>query len=175
MLNAGDIRTTYYLFGQYRLLAESLLGTPYQASVLKLRVILRSTVTSAINARFSFLLETASFDLMTLIGQTASTAPELRGEPLRRIASTFELGPPSGNKNEYQRLMRIKIQLTCLLMAKGYDNLAMPPLTAWPMKTKVYLTQSEMISLPNHALITGNSLIEGSTSYICHQSKKSDA
>ena len=56
MLNAGDIRTTYYLFGQYRLLAESLLGTPHEARVLKLRAILRSTVTSAINADSPFCL-----------------------------------------------------------------------------------------------------------------------
>ena len=48
MLNAGDIRTTYYLFGQYRLLAESLLGTR-MARVLEIARYLRSTVTLAIN------------------------------------------------------------------------------------------------------------------------------
>ena len=75
---------------------------------------------------FSFLLETASFDLMTLIGQAASTAPEL-AEPLIDIASTFELGAPSGSeKTSTGGLVRIKIQLACLLMARGFDNLAMP-------------------------------------------------
>ena len=75
---------------------------------------------------FSFLLETANFDLMTLIGQTASTALEL-AEPLIGIASTFELGPPSGTeKTNTSGLVRIKIQLACLLMARGFDNLAIP-------------------------------------------------
>ena len=126
MLNAGDIRTTYYLFGQYRLLAESLLGTPYQASVLEIARYFKEYGHVGHQRGFSFLLETASFDLMTLIGQTASTAPEL-AEPLIRIASTFELGPPSGtDKTNTSGLMRIKIQLACLLMAKGFDNLAIP-------------------------------------------------
>ncbi len=72
------------------------------------------------------MLETASFDLMTLIGQTTSTAPEL-AEPLIGIASTFELGPPSGTeKTNTSGLVRIKIQLACLLMARGFDNLAIP-------------------------------------------------
>ena len=63
---------------------------------------------------------------MTLIGQTTSTAPEL-AEPLIGIASTFELGPPSGTeKTNTSGLVRIKIQLACLLMARGFDNLAIP-------------------------------------------------
>ena len=74
---------------------------------------------------FSFLLETASFDLMTLIGQTVSTAPAL-AEPLIDVASSFELGQPSGTeKTSTSGLVRIKIQLACLLMARGFDDLAM--------------------------------------------------
>ena len=126
MLNAGDIRTTYYLFGQYRLLAESLLGTPLEARVLEIARYFKEYGHVGHQRGFSFLLETASFDLMTLIGQTASTAPEL-AEPLIGIASTFELGPPSGTeKTNTSGLVRIKIQLACLLMARGFDNLAIP-------------------------------------------------
>jgi len=126
MLNAGDIRSTSYLFGEYRLLAESLLGTPYQARVLEIARYFKEYGHVGHQRGFSFLLETASFDLMTLIGQTASVAPELT-EPLIGIASRFELGPPNGTeKPNNSGLVRVKIQLACLLMARDLDNLAIP-------------------------------------------------
>ena len=98
---------------------------------------------------------------MTLIGQAASTAPEL-AEPLIDIASTFELGAPSGSeKTSTGGLVRIKIQLACLLMARGFDNLAMPLIDRLADEDESLLAAIRDDLLPSHDPITGNSLIEG--------------
>ena len=89
MLNAGDIEqpTT---FGQYRLLAESLLRT-LSSERARNCAFFKEYGHVGHQRGFSFLLETASFDLMTLIGQAASTAPEL-AEPLIALHQHSSLG-----------------------------------------------------------------------------------
>lgn len=66
-INAGDPRTTYYIMNQYRLLAESLIGTEHAEEVLKIAGYLKFYGNLGYEAGMPFLLETAAHDLVELI------------------------------------------------------------------------------------------------------------
>lgn len=66
-INAHDVRTTYNLFNEYRLLAEDALDRASEPLALELAGHLRFYGQLAFGAQLGFLLETVAFDLASLL------------------------------------------------------------------------------------------------------------
>ncbi|MCA9573594.1 MAG: DUF2254 domain-containing protein, partial [Myxococcales bacterium] len=76
-VNARDVRTAYNLLNEYRLLAQGLLGTPLQPHLLEVAAHIKGYGQLAFGAKLSFILETAAYDLCSLLeGVHAAKAPE---------------------------------------------------------------------------------------------------
>lgn len=76
-INARDVRTAYNLLNEYRLLAQGLLGTSEQRAVLEVAGHIKGYGQLAFGAKLSFILETAAYDLCSLIEVVhAADAPE---------------------------------------------------------------------------------------------------
>ncbi len=66
-INAGDLRTAYYLLNQYRLIGESLLTTSQEEKALEVASYLKDYGQLAHKMGFSFLLDAAAYDVLQLI------------------------------------------------------------------------------------------------------------
>lgn len=66
-INARDVRSAYNLMNEYRLLAQGLLGTSQQAALLEVASHIKGYGQLGFRTNLPFLLETAAYDLCTLL------------------------------------------------------------------------------------------------------------
>lgn len=101
-INAHDVRSAYNLLGEYRLLAESALdrGTPASDEVvLEVAGHIRFYAQLAFGAHLGFLLETAAFDLGTLL-EAAHRRGSPVHDPLLAVFLDLDREPEGGRSQE---------------------------------------------------------------------------
>jgi hypothetical protein len=86
-IRAGDMRTAYYVFDQYRGVAEEMLRRGDSARVHRVVGHLHEYGDFAYNLGFEFLLEVVAWDVATLIEQAAASQPDEVDRLLDRFLS----------------------------------------------------------------------------------------
>ncbi len=124
-INAKDVRTAYYLFNQYRLLAEAALRAERNAELLEISEHFRYYGQIGFQMGQPFLLEAAAFDLV----QLAETALELDSpivDPL--LALILEVDKEGGTELQEEGLLgvrRAQVQLATVMMERGFKERAL--------------------------------------------------
>ncbi len=98
-VNSKDVRAGYNLLNEYRLLAEALLHTPEHAVAVEVAQFVQSYGQLGFKARLAFLLETAAYDLCTLL-EVAHAADAPEHDALLAVFLTVDLEPDASTERD---------------------------------------------------------------------------
>jgi hypothetical protein len=120
-LNAGDPRTMYYIMNQYRIVGDALLSNGQRGAAIEVAGYLREYGQLAHKSGLSFLLESASYDVMQLIEQALEVDDEAVDDLLSVLLELDQDIKDESHEASLLGVRRSQIQVGALLLMGGHQ------------------------------------------------------
>ena len=124
-IRANDIRAAYYVFDQYRGLAEHALHRGDRERLLRITTHLHEYGDFACDLGHPFLLEVIAWDIATLIEQAKTSLPEEVDPLLDRFLSVDRKGEVGEDPEKLAGVRRIQIQLATFFLLQDDETRAL--------------------------------------------------